>query len=154
MFPWNNQFPFQKEYLEKFSRLNPEDFQQFMNEIMNQFMPKNAESLLNSFMSNMNSSVPSIKHKEEVFETHDYVYVKIPLNQIKDIKNMKILHTPYQCMIENYHQPEYSYKVMLPTAVAKKGAKAVVKGDLLEIRFSKKKDWQYSEIEITDEHDD
>jgi HSP20 family molecular chaperone IbpA len=146
MFPWNNQFPFQKEYLEQLAKMNPQDFQNFMNEIMGNLIPQIEQFLPNREIFTRTNDNNELN--EEVFETHDYVYIKIPMNKLQNWRSIKVYHTSFQCMIKSKRNPELSHKIHLPSPVHKKGAKAVIKNDMLEIRVIKVKDWQYTEIEI------
>ena len=146
MFPWNNQFPFQKEYLEQLAKLNPQDFQKFMNEFMGNLLPQIEHFLPNREIFTHTNDKNQLN--EEVFETHEYVYIKIPMKKLQNWRAIKVYHTPFQCMIKSQKNHDLSHKILLPSPVHKKGAKAVIKNDMLEIRFIKVKDWQYTEIEI------
>ncbi|WAA11055.1 Hsp20/alpha crystallin family protein [Fervidibacillus albus] len=93
--------------------------------------------------SNKNQSI-----NEQVFETHDDVYIRIPIEDVEKLKNMKIYYSINKCFIHGLVPENRPYPIILPVTVKKKGGSAIYKDGILEIRLPKNTDWQYSEIAV------
>src|SRR5690606_10988354 len=83
-----------------------------------------------------------------VFETQDFVFIRIPIKDHHWLKEMKIYHTSHEAIIEHVPSPEDKHYVKLPAAVRKKGAIAEYKDEVLEIRIPRSIQSQISEIDI------
>ncbi|MEH7124806.1 Hsp20/alpha crystallin family protein [Bacillus sp. JJ1532] len=158
MFPWNL-FPFNKDMKNMMKQMKPDEIDKYVQNMMNQMFPQGMQGMMQpqSFMpgfqndarqsppSSSSSSLPS-----SVFETHDNVFVRIPIKNEQWLKDMRIYHTSNQMMIE--HIPEFEDKstIILPALVKKKGASAYFKDGMLEIKIPKNVDMQYSEIDVTE----
>lgn len=159
MFPWNL-FPFNKGMKENLQNLKPEEIDKYVQGMMEKMMPANMRGgmmnpmdLMNNFQTPLNDTqpqAPSNAINSTTFETHDFVYVRIPIKNESWMKNLRIYHTSNQLIVE--HIPEYDDKhtITLPAIVKKKGAAANFKDGILEVRIPKNIDMQYSQIDVTE----
>lgn len=137
-------------------QLNPEDINKYIQNMMGQMIPEQMQGMMNpqDFMKGFNKqqqqTANSSKLPSSVFETHDFVYVRIPLKEEAWRKNLRLFHTSNQMIIE--HIPEYEDKhiITLPALVKKKGTTALIKEDILEVKIPKNVDMQFSEVDVTD----
>lgn len=164
MFPWNL-FPFNKDSKGKLDQMKPQDIQKYVQEMMDKMMPEslqnmnqnmNPESMFKNFSHVRNSNNENISKAEKfhymVFETHHYVFVRIPIIDPSWLNDIKIYYTSNQIIIQNIPNPEDKQSIPLPAVVKRKGSAAVYKDDILEIRIQKNSDIQYSEIDVTEMH--
>ena len=86
--------------------------------------------------------------KEEIFETHDYIFIRIPISDRQNLKNIKIQFSHTRCTIQGLLENQRPYEIILPKPVQKKGAKAVYRDQVLEIQLVKSLDWHFGEIDI------
>ena len=56
-----------------------------------------------------------------VFETHSFIYIRIPIDDEDWLKNMKIFHTSNQSMIHGVPNDDDKHIISLPALVRKKG---------------------------------
>ncbi|WP_168733955.1 spore gernimation protein GerT [Metabacillus sediminilitoris] len=84
----------------------------------------------------------------EIFETNDYVYVKLPMSK-EEISSVKIQHTNNQLILTNYPKQSDNTKYMLPSPVKRKGTRARFVEGYLEIQFLKLNEYNISEVDIT-----
>lgn len=165
MFPWYNQyFPFNqniKDLIEHkgFPKGIDSYIQQAIEQSLKQFppaMPFHDEAFNKAFdfaRTKPKHSSQAQQQKREfrhhVFETHDDVYIQIPIEDKKMLGNIKIYHTSNKAMIEGLPEA-YDEKqiIILPAIVKKKGAQATYKDGLLEIKIPKNIDYQFSEIHV------
>lgn len=82
------------------------------------------------------------------FETHDYVYVRIPIKDEEWIKKLRLYHTTNQLIVEHIPQQEDKHTITLPAIVKKKGASANYKDGILEVKIPKNIDMQFSQIDV------
>lgn len=153
---WNH-LPFNEELKKKFSNMNPSDIDKYVQNMMTNMFPKNMDGMLNpqewlkgvhSFTNDQPSSHNEHSLNAVVFETHDYVYIRIPINEDLWLRNMKIYHTSHEAIIEHVPNPDDKHTLKLPAAVRKKGAIAQYKEEVLEIRIPRSLQTQISEIDI------
>ena len=83
---------------------------------------------------------------EEVFETHDYIFIRIPIRDPKAVKHIKVQFSHTKCTITGLM--DEVYEILLPKPVQKKGARAVYRDHILEIQLVRSFDWHLSEIAI------
>ncbi|MFB6466154.1 Hsp20/alpha crystallin family protein [Cytobacillus sp. Hz8] len=160
MFPWNL-FPFHNNNFQKMvSGMKPEEIDQYIQDIMKKAFQENFGSMMNPadlahgfpLMNNQSprqtNSNSSSKIQAAVFETHDYVYARIPVKDEEWLKQLRVYHTSNQLILE--HVPEYDDKetITLPAIVKRKGSTAQYKEGTLEIKIPKNIDMQYSEIDV------
>ncbi|MFC0274882.1 Hsp20/alpha crystallin family protein [Metabacillus herbersteinensis] len=152
MFPWNKQFPFQgTNSTDSFKNMKPAEVEGYIQNVMKNVFGGDFSSSfpfqgdLPSHSSSGEKNQGSIK--SELFETSEYVYVRLPINA-EQIQSIRIQHTNSQLLLLNYPNDGKERKFMLPSTVKRKGTKAVVTNGMLEIRFIKHEDHHISEIEI------
>ncbi|WP_125480934.1 Hsp20/alpha crystallin family protein [Mesobacillus subterraneus] len=137
--------------------MKPEEIEKYVQQMMGKMLQPNMKGMLKPEEwlkdiqhQNMNEpQKPSNTLGAEMFETHDYVFVRIPLKDETHLKQMKLFYTTNQVIIE--HLPELSDKhtLILPATVKRKGASATHRDYVLELRFPKITDLHYSEIDIS-----
>jgi HSP20 family molecular chaperone IbpA len=152
MFPWNKQFPFdQSSFTQHFNKMNPKEVENYIQTVMknvfggdfSQGFPFQGEPSQND--NRVKSSKPP---KPEIFETNDYVYVKLPV-EMDDVENIKIQHTNHQLIVNNYPKQSEQNKFMLPSPVKRKGTRARYVEGYLEIQFLRLHEHTISEVDIT-----
>jgi HSP20 family molecular chaperone IbpA len=140
------------------NQINPDQIQRFTQEMMGKMMPKHVQGMidpqemLKGFFSESKNVQPEkskTPFKVSMFETHDFVYVRIEIEKDEWLKNIKIYYTGSQMIIEQIPAIEDRHPLPLPAAVKKKGATACFKDGILEIKLTKSNQIQYSEIDIT-----
>ncbi|WAA13291.1 Hsp20/alpha crystallin family protein [Fervidibacillus halotolerans] len=142
MFPWN----LFKESMDPLKPFNEKEFQSSLEK----WMKNMVSDLPSMFQIAPNKDVSAEKKSlnEQVFETHEFVYIRIPIDDANVLKDLKIYYSINKCFINGVFSEEHPYIIILPVTVKKKGARAVFKDGILEIRIPKNIDWQYSEIDI------
>ncbi|MED3572130.1 Hsp20/alpha crystallin family protein [Cytobacillus praedii] len=156
MFPWNL-FPFHKDAKKAMQQMNSEDINKYIQNMMGQMIPEQMQGMMNpqdfmqGFAKQQKQPSNSSKLSSSVFETHDFVFVRIPLKEEAWRKKLRLYHTSNQMIIE--HIPEYEDKhiITLPALVKKKGTTAHIKDDILEVKIPKNVDMQFSEVDVTDD---
>lgn len=154
MFPWNL-FPFNQDSKKMMQQMKPEEINNYIQKMMGQMIPEQMQKMMNeqdlkhNFHNKAKQSPPTSTLPSSVFETHDYVYVRVQIKNEEWLKVMRLYYTSNQMIIE--HIPEYDDKhtIILPALVKKKGTTAQVKDSILEIKIPKNVDMQFSEIDIT-----
>ncbi|MFJ5715207.1 Hsp20/alpha crystallin family protein [Neobacillus sp. NPDC093127] len=156
MFPWN-MFPFGKDMKESMKKMKPEEINNFVQDIVGKIMPGNMQGMMNpQEMFNGFQNTASQQRSasgvldSSAFETHDYVFVRIPLKNEEWIKKLRLYHTSNQLIIEHIPEHEDSNTITLPAIVKRKGAIANYKDGILEVKIPKNIDMQYSQIDVTE----
>lgn len=157
MFPWNI-FPFNKDMKNMMQQMKPEEIDNYVQNMLGKMLPGNMNGMMNPqemFSGFQSSPLQQQQHSSgelnsSSFETHDYVFVRIPIKNEEWIKQMRLYHTSNQLIIE--HIPEMGDKntITLPAIVRKKGSSANYKDGTLEVRIPKNIDMQFSEIDVTE----
>lgn len=136
--------------------MKPDEIEKYVQQMMGKMLQPNMKGMLKpeewlkDMQKNSNDSMkPANSINAEMFETHDFVFVRVPLKEEAQLKQMKLFYTSNQVIIE--HIPDFSDKhtLVLPATVKRKGAAANHKDGVLELRFPKITDLQYSEIDIS-----
>lgn len=158
MFPWNNkQFPFNQQTKDLFENGFPENIESYVQGIvgksMRQFSPDfpfhtEAESSNFSSENEEQADISNNAVKYHVFETHDDVYIRIPIDEKRLLENVKIYHTSNKSIVEGLPTHADKLEIILPAIVKKKGAHAIYKDGLLQIRIPKNTDFQFTEIDV------
>lgn len=158
MFPWSFS-PFDKNTLKKIQQMRPEEVEKYVNDLMGKMLPPDMQAMnystgtnpftIQSTNDDNNNQIPL---QASVFETHDYVFVMIPIKNEEWLQNMRLYHTSNQLIVEHIPEKEDKQTITLPAIVRKKGTKASCKDGSLEIKFQKNIDMQYSEIDITEKY--
>jgi HSP20 family molecular chaperone IbpA len=156
LFPWNI-FPFDKDMKDKLTKMKPDEVNNYVQDIMGKIMPANMKGVMNTpemFPSLQSSESPVNSTRgvlnPAVFETHDFVYVRIPISKEEWVKQLRIYHTSNQLIVEQIPHHEDKHTITLPAIVKKKGATATYKDSMLEIKIPKNVDLQYSQIDVTE----
>lgn len=156
MFPWN-MLPFDKNSQRKFLEMKPEEIENYVQQMMGKMFQPDMKGMFKpeEWLKGMQqqgaspSDKPTNKLNSEIFETHDFVYVRVPLKNDTWLNQMKMFYTSNQVIIE--HIPDFSDKhtIVLPATVKRKGASATHRDGVLELRLPKIVDLQFSEIDIS-----
>lgn len=156
MFPWNL-LPFDRNTQKKFLEMKPDEIENYVQQMMGKMLQPNMQGMLKpeEWLKGMQQqSAPPPGRPEtglnaEMFETHDFVFVRLPLKDEAMLKQMKLFYTSNQVIVE--HIPDLSDKhtLVLPATVKRKGAAANYKDGVLELRLQKMVDLQFAEIDIS-----
>jgi hypothetical protein len=156
LFPWNL-LPFDRNTQKKFLEMKPDEIENYVQQMMGKMLQPNMKGMLNPedwFKEIQKQNTPDpVKQtnplRSEMFETHDFVFVRVPLKDESWLNQMKIFYTSNQVIIE--HIPDLSDKhtLVLPATIKRKGAAANYKDGVLELKLHKMVDLQYAEIDIT-----
>ncbi|MEH7014367.1 Hsp20/alpha crystallin family protein [Neobacillus niacini] len=153
MFPWNI-FPFNKDMKNKLQHMKPDEIDQFIKGILGNVMPSqsgetmNSQDIVNHYRPQPTQQANTLN--STAFETHDSVFVRIPIKDESLLKEMRIYHTANQLMVENIPEKDHKHSITLPAMVKKKGSSAKYKDGILEIKLIKSYDIQYSQIDVTE----
>lgn len=145
MFPWNF-FGGGKSPFDPFSFFNDRQLQELINQMSTQPFPDFFQNWINGPDKKHGHTSRDINIKETIFETHDDIYIRIPIKDKKQWKNIKIYYNLNKCIITGL--TDSPYKITLPATVKKKGAKAIYKDHVLEIKLPKTLDWPYTRIDV------
>lgn len=134
--------------------MKPDEIDQFIKGILGNVMPTHSESPLNSqdlinhFRPHSSQQVNSLN--STAFETHDSVFVRIPIKDESILKDLRVYHTANQLVVENIPERDLKHSIALPAIVRKKGSSAKFKDGILEIKLIKSHDIQYSQIDVSE----
>lgn len=153
MFPWNF-FPFNKDMKNKLQHMKPDEIDQFIKGILGNVMPAQSGTTMNP-QDTVNHYRPQPSQQANplnstAFETHDSVFVRIPIKDESLLKKMRIYHTANKLMVEHIPEQDNKHSITLPAMVKKKGSSAKYKDGILEIKLIKSYDIQYSQIDVTE----
>jgi len=152
MFPWNL-FGSEKGDFDPFKYLNDTQFKQTLDQLTNPMFPEFMKYALSEDTSNRKKKKEKkLSYNESVYETHEFIYIRIPINDPELIRNIKIYYTLNKCMIDGLEKQNSPYTIVLPSTVRKKGGSAIYRDSVLEIRLPKHPDWQFSELNIENEN--
>ncbi len=157
MFPWN-MFPFNKNMKETLEKMKPEEIDNYVQDIIGKILPSNMRGMMNPqdmFSGFQSAAGPQQQSAAGVlnsnaFETHDFVYVRIPIKNEEWIRKLRIYHTSNQLIVEHIPQHEDKHTITLPAIVRKKGAAANYKDGILEVKIPKNIDMQFSQIDVNE----
>ncbi|MFZ2464729.1 MAG: Hsp20/alpha crystallin family protein [Caldibacillus thermoamylovorans] len=154
MWPWGF-FGSNKANFDPFQYLSEGEFQQMLDQWMKQAFPDFIQSMMNDGTTfhhknkdeeNENRETSTVK--ETLFETHDDIFIRIPIQDEKQIDRLKIYYSLNKCVIDGLNEDSSPHTIILPATVKKKGAKAIYRDQILEIRIPKSIEWQMSEIDV------
>lgn len=156
MFPWGR-FPFNDDFKAMSEHMNPSDIQAYVSEMINRYIPPTWENTDPNFTSRPFQQ--KSKHEEtqektlhaDVFETFKHVYIRVGIPNEEQLKKIKIFHTSNQAILRNVLEDGDKHIITLPCLVKRKGAAAVAKDGILEIKIPKNIDMQYTEVDLTEE---
>jgi hypothetical protein len=156
MLPWNN-FPFNEEMKKMLHNKGSTDIDQYVQDMITKMLPQNMDRMLNP-QTWMKGDAPFHQDSQPypsedglqaaIFETHDFVFIRIPIKDESWLRDIKIFHTSHELFIENAPSLEEKNTYTLPVPVRKKGATANLKDSILEIRIPRSIQTQISEISI------
>lgn len=154
MFPWN-MFPFTKDMKDSLQKMKPEEINNYVQDLIGKIMPNmggmmDGQDMFNQFQTTDPIKKPANALNSTAFETHDYVFVRIPIRNEDWLHQLRLYHTSNQLIIEHIPEREDSNTITLPAIVKKKGATANFKDGILEIKIPKNIDMQYSQIDVTE----
>ncbi|GLB61140.1 Hsp20/alpha crystallin family protein [Cytobacillus sp. NCCP-133] len=156
MFPWNF-FPFNKDMKNFSKQMKPEEIDKYIQNLMGQMFPQNMQGMtaapdfmkgFNAASNHSHTNTPVLN--SSVFETHDHIFVRVPIKNEEWLKEMKLFHTSNQMIIEHIPEKDDQHFITLPAIVKRKGSSAQFKDGCLEIKIPKNVDMQYSEIDVTE----
>jgi len=152
MFPWNTLFSSHKNQNNFLKNFQNNDVQSFIEKVFSEAMPENIQETMKHGTPAKERSHQTENHplKAKIFETHSFIYIRIPIEEDDWLKKMKILHTSNQSMIHGVPNEDDKHVIPLPALVRKKGTTVQYKDDVLEIRLLKQTDMHYSEIDISE----
>ncbi len=138
---------------ERLQKMNPEQIDQYIQSIMGKVIPSNSNGMVNSdqFLKHF-SSHPSQQEtvlNTAVFETHDCVFIRVPIKDESVLEQLRVYHTANQLVVEHIPEINDKHSITLPAIVKRKGASAKYKNGILEVRLIKSYDMQYSEIDVS-----
>ncbi|WP_079509414.1 Hsp20/alpha crystallin family protein [Mesobacillus jeotgali] len=156
MFPWN-MMPFDRNTQKKFLEMKPEEIENYVQQMMGKMLQPDMKGMFKpdewlkgmQQQSTPQSEKPANKLNEEIFETHDFVYVRVPLKEDKWLNQMKMFYTSNQVIFEHIPQISDKHTIVLPATVKRKGASAIHRDGILELRLPKIVALQFSEIDIS-----
>ncbi len=142
---------------DKMTKMKPEEINNYVQDIMGKIMPANMKGGMNpqemfqGFPSSVSPQEPSRGIlNSTAFETHDFVYVRIPIKREEWVKQLRIFHTSNQLIVEHFPHHDDKHTIILPAIVKKKGATATFKDNMLEVKIPKNVDMQFSQIDVTE----
>jgi HSP20 family molecular chaperone IbpA len=154
MFPWNL-MPFNQNSQKKFLEMKPDEIEKYVQQMMGKMfdptmkgMLKPQEWLKEIEENTLNPVKTPSGLNTEVFETHDFVYIRLQLKEDQWLKQIKLFYTSNQVIIERIPELEDKHTIILPATVKRKGASASHKEGVLELKLPKSIDIQFSEIEL------
>lgn len=158
MFPWG-MFPFFEQMKKQFGgQMNNEEIQKYVNDMMKNMMPgqwpnmkdqNQSEMHISPFPQSAMSENEGTPLKMQVFETFDYIFIRIIMETDDFPANIKISHTAVQAVIENLPEDGDRHAIPLPAPVKRKGTAAVIRDRILEIQLIKSPDTQVTEVNIS-----
>lgn len=138
--------------------MKPDQIDNYVQDIMKKLMPANMQGMMNPQDLMRSFQTPLGQQQQQAasplnsnaYETHDFVFVRIPLKNEEWVKQIRIYHTSNQLIVEGIPDHEDKHTITLPAIVKKKGAVATYKDGILEIRIPKNVDMQFSQIDVTE----
>jgi hypothetical protein len=156
LFPWN-MLPFDHNTQKKFLEMKPEEIENYVKQMMGKMLQPDMKGMFKpeDWLKGMQQqSAPEAekqasKLNAEIFETHDFIYVRVPLKEDQWLNQMKMFYTSNQVIFENIPDISDKHTIVLPATVKRKGASATHRDGILELRLPKIVDFQFSEIDLS-----
>lgn len=153
MFPWNLHEGIKK----RVENMNPDEIDKYVQNMVAKMFPKNMEGMMNpqEWLKGIQGFQPDRGQTEgrlnaSVFETHEFVFIRMPIKDEAWLKEMKIFHTSNQAIIENIPESGDKHTITLPATVRKKGAHASHRDGILEIKLPRSFHTQISEVNVSE----
>ena len=133
----------------------------YVQEMITKMFPKHLEGMMNPHEwikeiqnSQQDQQQPQAKRENtleaSIFETHDFVFLRIPIKDQIWLREMKIFHTSNEAIIENIPDHADKHTFLLPVSVRRKGATANHKDGVLEIKLPRSIQSELSEIDVSE----
>ncbi|KMY53395.1 hypothetical protein AC623_04845 [Bacillus sp. FJAT-27231] len=157
MFPFQSSFPSANDWQKWLKHLHERDVEKYVQNVLSSSLPPSWQMNENEGDRAKNEPrqqtiSPTVEEpvslQSSVFETHEAVYVRIPISDPSLFKNLKVFHTSNQAILEGLPGTASEKVIILPAIVKKKGATAHYKDGVLQIMIPKEVDFQYTEIDI------
>ncbi|MBF8418198.1 HSP20-like chaperone [Weizmannia sp. FSL W8-0676] len=147
MFPWKT-FPFTEEIFKMMNMPFP-PVQEHINQALSQWDEwgaafKKGDGADDPAPSSPDTGAPSIK----IFETLDFIFIRVPVQEESMLTGLKIFHTSLQVMLKSFPKPDAEQVIRLPSPVRRKGTTAKYRDGILEIRLLKKSEHEMTEVGI------
>ncbi len=173
MFPWNMFSPFLKNGKNMMNGMNPDDIQNYVQNMMKQTFPEDWQGMMNpqemmnqaagfGNQGNQGNQQPESEsqhtsHSQQpiqtnVFETFEDVYIRMKLPEDEWINQLKVFHTSNQAIFENIPEIGDRQVITLPSLVKRKGASCQYKEGILEMKIPRSVDLQYTEVDIAERY--
>ena len=132
--------------------LNQSGMEKQMEQLFSMLSPDQLGGMINQqFKSNQEAEEQAVPHSKisvDILETHDYLFVRIPIKE-DQLPNIKVFHTSTKLLLSGLPpEPEEKHSFHLPAPVKKKGAKSSYRDHILEIILFKINESHYSEVSI------
>jgi HSP20 family molecular chaperone IbpA len=162
MFPFQSLFPFKEGIQKWLQQSHSTEIEKYVQDSISksitnsmQMYGHHSEILKKLFRNDehtgshtSDNSTVAPKLDVNIFESHDDIYLKIPIKDSSQLSQLKIFHTSNQAIIEGIPSPEDRHVIPLPSIVKKKGASTNYKDGILQIKIPKLIDFQYTEIDV------
>jgi len=146
MADFNSFNPFDKNMQQWMKHLQENSIEDYIQDILSKSIPstyQNFNPLKGNFWEGENKS-DSIN--ESVFETHDDVYIIIPIPNSMMHNQLKVYHTSNLAIVEGIPTSESRNIITLPSLVQQRGGTASIKNNILQIKLLKNVDTQFTEL--------
>lgn len=152
---WKNFYPF--DNMDEFKKItqNMEGFSsidEYIKHIFSQTMPP---SMFPDLFEEKEKKNPNKQKKEEIekkkleyqiFDLHDFVIVRIPIDRKINVSELKIYHTSSLLTVKGIPNKKDKHEIPLPALVKHKKTRTKFKNRILEITMPKVQDNRYTEI--------
>ncbi|WP_018662220.1 Hsp20/alpha crystallin family protein [Heyndrickxia acidiproducens] len=154
MFPWNT-FPFNQDVSEFMKNMQLPNMDEQMSQAFSQWMPEQWKEMFGQNGESGAQGPASDTGQAEadpviidVFETLDFIYVRVRVQQKEWLEQLKIFHTSHKAILKHIPAEGDEQEIQLPSPVLRKGTTARYQDGILEVRFVKKAENQMTEIDI------
>ncbi|MFC7393539.1 hypothetical protein [Scopulibacillus cellulosilyticus] len=148
--PFMQGFPFNGTDIQKMVNDSIQQaFPDFLKDPENQQNQQNQQNQSNQQMNRSSQAAGNQSSSNyQVFETHDFVIARIPVDQTDERAHPRIYMDTYHLYVKGLPNDPNGLKIPLPSPVRPKFAKAEYKSNILEIRMLKKGPEPLTEINM------
>lgn len=136
--------------------MKPEEIEKYVQQMMGKMFQSNNNGMVkpDDWIKKMKKETSdplntSNSLNAAIFETHDFIFIRVPLKDERWMKQMKLFFTSNQVIIEHIPELTDKHTLILPSTVKRRGAAAAQRDGVLELKLAKKLDLQFSEIDIS-----
>ncbi|GER68247.1 hypothetical protein BpJC7_23890 [Weizmannia acidilactici] len=148
MFPWN-MFPFNEEMSQLMKNIPLPHMDEQMKQALSQWKQwSGALKGQGEHGQQPATGGSSFSSEMEVFETFDFIFIRVPIREKTWLSQLKILHTSHKAILKNIPEQGEERVIPLPSPVLRKGTAAKYRDGILEIRFIKKAENEITEVGI------